>query len=115
MNNIPRPEHPLPQWERESWINLNGKWEFDFDFGRSARDRKLYADEAGRRAVSAAVQRESRGGGAECGRFPNSYRAVYPLEGEPLISVVIPNRDSVGLLRPCIDSLYATKEGQRIG
>ena len=46
MNNIPRPEHPLPQWERESWINLNGKWEFDFDFGRSARDRKLYADEA---------------------------------------------------------------------
>ncbi len=42
MNNIPRPEHPTPQWERKNWINLNGEWEFDFDFGRSARDRKLY-------------------------------------------------------------------------
>ncbi len=42
MNTIPRPEHPMPQWERESWLNLNGKWEFDFDLGRSARDRRLY-------------------------------------------------------------------------
>ncbi|MBQ3048476.1 MAG: beta-galactosidase [Oscillospiraceae bacterium] len=42
MNNIPRPEHPNPQWERANWTNLNGTWEFDFDFGRTARDRKLY-------------------------------------------------------------------------
>jgi len=42
MNTIPRPEHPLPQWERKNWKNLNGTWEFDFDFGRTARDRKLY-------------------------------------------------------------------------
>ncbi len=40
--NIPRPEHPNPQWERTSWKNLNGEWEFDFDFGVSARERKLY-------------------------------------------------------------------------
>ena len=39
---IPRCEHPNPQWERKSWLNLNGEWEFDFDFGRSARERKLY-------------------------------------------------------------------------
>jgi len=25
---IPRPEHPNPQWRRESWQNLNGPWEF---------------------------------------------------------------------------------------
>ena len=37
-----RQEHPNPQWERADWKNLNGKWEFDFDFGRSARERKLY-------------------------------------------------------------------------
>lgn len=41
-NNIPRPEHPNPQWERTTWRNLNGEWEFDFDFGKSARDRELY-------------------------------------------------------------------------
>lgn len=41
--NIPRPEHPNPQWQRDGWKNLNGEWEFDFDFGVSARARKLYA------------------------------------------------------------------------
>src|SRR5262245_32623323 len=25
---IPRPEHPMPQMQREEWLNLNGKWEF---------------------------------------------------------------------------------------
>src|SRR4030042_1696604 len=26
--DIPRPEHPQPQFERTSWINLNGTWDF---------------------------------------------------------------------------------------
>ena len=43
--NIPRPEHPMPQWERNDWINLNGTWEFEFDFGVSAQERKLYESE----------------------------------------------------------------------
>ena len=45
MNQIPRPEHPEPIWERSSWENLNGTWEFAFDHGRSARDRGLYRSE----------------------------------------------------------------------
>lgn len=28
---IPRPEHPKPQFCREAWINLNGRWDFAFD------------------------------------------------------------------------------------
>ena len=28
---IPRPEHPQPQFVRESWLNLNGAWQFEFD------------------------------------------------------------------------------------
>ncbi|MBR7101019.1 MAG: beta-galactosidase [Clostridia bacterium] len=39
--NIPRPEHPNPQFERESFVNLNGKWEFEMDKGVSGRDRKF--------------------------------------------------------------------------
>ena len=31
MNNIPRSEHPKPQFMRKDWINLNGEWEFQFD------------------------------------------------------------------------------------
>ncbi|MCL2194690.1 MAG: beta-galactosidase [Oscillospiraceae bacterium] len=29
--NIPRPEHPNPQWQRNSWQNLNGTWQFGLD------------------------------------------------------------------------------------
>ncbi len=38
---IPRPEHPRPQFERQDWINLNGTWSFDFDFGKSGLERDL--------------------------------------------------------------------------
>jgi len=30
---IPRPEYPQPQFQREQWLNLNGRWEFAFDDG----------------------------------------------------------------------------------
>lgn len=40
--NMPRPEHPNPIFERENWINLNGEWDFEFDFGKSGIDRKMY-------------------------------------------------------------------------
>lgn len=29
--DIPRPEYPQPQFQRENWMNLNGPWEFEFD------------------------------------------------------------------------------------
>ena len=35
MAAIPRPEFPQPQFQRESWMNLNGAWEFEFDDGNS--------------------------------------------------------------------------------
>lgn len=41
-NRIPRPEHPDPQFERKRWQNLNGTWDFAFDFGESGLERKLY-------------------------------------------------------------------------
>lgn len=28
---IPRPEHPQPQFQREQWLTLNGSWDFEFD------------------------------------------------------------------------------------
>jgi len=42
---IPRPEHPRPQFVRDTWMNLNGTWDFLFDFGNSGRDRELWKDE----------------------------------------------------------------------
>ncbi|MDP4188424.1 MAG: beta-glucuronidase, partial [Bacteroidota bacterium] len=37
---VPRPEYPRPQFERNSWMNLNGTWSYIFDFGNSGHDRK---------------------------------------------------------------------------
>ncbi len=39
--NIPRPEHPNPQWERKKWVNLNGEWLFEIDHGASGEQRGL--------------------------------------------------------------------------
>lgn len=42
METVPRKEHPNPQMKRETWLNLNGLWDFQFDFGASGIDRKYY-------------------------------------------------------------------------
>ncbi len=42
--NIPRSEHPKPQFQRKNWVNLNGEWDFCFDNGRSGIPRKFYED-----------------------------------------------------------------------
>ncbi|MGN6712971.1 glycoside hydrolase family 2 protein [Anaerocolumna jejuensis] len=39
MNNIPRNEYPRPNFIRDSWLSLNGTWDFSFD--REAYDRKI--------------------------------------------------------------------------
>lgn len=43
--NIPRSEHPKPQFRREHWQNLNGTWQFEIDNGRSGFSRGLHQKE----------------------------------------------------------------------
>lgn len=40
-----RKEHPKPQFERESWLNLNGEWEFEIDNAKSGEARGLQKPE----------------------------------------------------------------------
>lgn len=42
--DIPRPEHPKPQFMRQKWINLNGPWNFAVDYGKSGIDREWFKD-----------------------------------------------------------------------
>ncbi len=42
MGTMARWEHPKPQMERMGWQNLNGEWDFAFDFGCSGVERKFY-------------------------------------------------------------------------
>lgn len=46
MTMIPRAEYPRPQFVRDSYINLNGEWDFEFDFGVSGKARKMYEPDA---------------------------------------------------------------------
>jgi hypothetical protein len=39
--NIPRQEHPKPQFMRKGYINLNGQWQFEIDNGLSGEARGL--------------------------------------------------------------------------
>lgn len=39
MSNIPRPEHPRPDFERSAWQNLNGEWQFALDDSKSGLEK----------------------------------------------------------------------------
>jgi Glycosyl hydrolases family 2, sugar binding domain/Glycosyl hydrolases family 2, TIM barrel domain/Glycosyl hydrolases family 2 len=40
--NIPRPEHPRPDFMRDTWQNLNGEWDFAFDKKDVGLDEKWF-------------------------------------------------------------------------
>ena len=46
MNTLPRSEYPRPQFVRDSWINLNGEWQFERDRAVSGEARQLYNAES---------------------------------------------------------------------
>jgi beta-galactosidase/beta-glucuronidase len=41
--NVPRPEHPRPDFMREPWQTLNGAWQFDFDDQNRGLAERWYA------------------------------------------------------------------------
>ncbi|MEI6101669.1 MAG: glycosyltransferase, partial [Eubacteriales bacterium] len=67
---------------------------------------KLYAVEAGIKAVQEHMQRIGMKGtveGAEGYLF--SYRVRADIIGNPLVSIIIPNKDSIKYLKQCLDSI----------
>jgi GT2 family glycosyltransferase len=66
---------------------------------------KNYAYEAGRRAVQEHLDRLGITASVHAGAVLGTYQVVYHLRTQPLVSVVIPNRDSPELLARCVDSL----------
>ena len=57
--NCPRPEYPRPQFCRESWINLNGIWEYQTDRACSGRERGLSGDAIYSESITVPFCRES--------------------------------------------------------
>lgn len=67
---------------------------------------KPYTAEAGILAINEHLQRCGLKGKAESSQIhPNVYRVRYEIEGDPLVSILIPNKDHVEDLYRCIDSI----------
>ena len=76
--------------------------------GSTAEDpeKKLYAFEAGARAIKAHCERIGIGRvEVEQNEVLGAYRVKYPVKGEPLVSVIIPNKDHTDDLRVCVKAL----------
>ncbi|MGD9559412.1 MAG: glycosyltransferase family 2 protein [Oscillospiraceae bacterium] len=78
--------------------------------GSTAEDiaQKPEAIEAGAAALAAHLERVSLAGTVQpLGDHPGAYRVHYPVLGEPLVTVLIPNSDHSEDLARCLSSLYA--------
>lgn len=70
-------------------------------------EAKPYALEAGVRAIDAQLQRLNLPGKAEIlPDAPGAFQVRYELTGNPLVSVLIPNKDHTDDLERCLSSLY---------
>lgn len=66
---------------------------------------KGYADDAGRRALQEHLDRCGIAATAELTDNACFYHVAYEVVGDPLVSILIPNKDSVKVLKRCIDSV----------
>jgi GT2 family glycosyltransferase len=69
-------------------------------------ESKLYAFEAAKRAIEAHYERLMIPATVENGPYYGEYRTVYHWEEEPLVSVIIPNKDHTDDLRKCLESVF---------
>ena len=69
-------------------------------------DTKPYAFEAGKRAVEAHLNRIGKKANVEESQdVPGAYKINYEIVGNPNITIIIPNKDNIKLLKRCINSI----------
>ena len=85
---------PLPLY---SWRKVPGS-------AATRADTKPYAREAAKKALSEALDRRGVQGTVTDG-YGSYYHVRYRIKGTPLVSIIIPTRDRVDLLKRCIESI----------
>lgn len=68
-------------------------------------ESKLYAFEAGKRAIEENLRQNGLIGEVSHTKDYGFYRVKYPVQGEPLVSIIIPNKDAKEDLEKCIRSI----------
>lgn len=69
------------------------------------QDSKRYAFDAGQKAVQSHLERLGVQAEVLTTEFLGFYRVKYQVEGEPLVSIIIPNKDNVDSLDLCLKSI----------
>ena len=67
---------------------------------------KMYAYEAGKRAIEDHLARTGTAGEVSLKKDLGFYRVTYPVQKQELISIVIPNKDQKETLERCLNSIY---------
>lgn len=71
---------------------------------------KMYAFEAGLRAIEAHYERRKLPAQVEFGEYPGLYKTVWKWKEQPLVSILIPNKDHIQDLDKCIQSIEQKSE-----
>ena len=76
-------------------------------------ERKLYAYESAQKALQEHVERTGRKGKVEILPILGLYKITYKLSDMPLVSIIIPNKNNLKLLKKCISSIVAKSSYKR--
>ncbi|MDO4477823.1 MAG: glycosyltransferase family 2 protein [Lachnospiraceae bacterium] len=69
-------------------------------------ESKMYAYENGRRAIENHYKRTGIPARVELSEDYGAYRTIYEIQGEPLVSIIIPNKDMTDVLDRCVTSIF---------
>ena len=67
---------------------------------------KPYVAKAAKKAIADHLERTGQRGEVRDGLYPSTYKVDYEIEGEPLVSILIPNMDHTDDLEKCLSSVY---------
>lgn len=81
-------------------------WRVHRDSTANVADSKPYAYEAGVKVIEKHLERTNKNGVVEYGQdVPGIYKVKFNVIGNPKVSILIPNKDNINLLRKCIESI----------
>ena len=69
-------------------------------------DAKPYVAEAAKKALTDHLARMGWEGTVTDGLFPSTYRVLWKIQGEPKVSILIPNKDHTDDLEKCLHSIW---------
>ncbi len=80
-------------------------WRMHEQSTASNKGSKTYAFENGKKAIAEHLARVGIDGSVHDGPTLGTYQVIYHLRTQPLVSVIVPNKDHPEMLARCVDSL----------